>query len=199
MRLYKNVTRATSVAWILGATSALLGAVSLAHAFSMDKTSSMKDYCQSFVGADAVQMWGYLPDAPSHQYCEDIPQTGPAILTFDLLTPGLREAPIEARIVRAPLRPIDEDTDLGPITVAFIDAKIYPKGVITLVHDFAQSGLYIALVTTIDPTTGERKAARFSFTVGQTLYSYAPVALGAVFIAGLVFAYWKHGAPQLRA
>lgn len=177
---------------------ALCCASSAAHAVSMDKSSSMRDYCQSFLGADAVQMWGYLPDAPSHQYCEEIPATGPAILTFDLLAPVLREVPIEVRIVRASLKPIDEDADLAPVTVAHVAARTYAGGVITVSHDFAESGLYIALVTSVDPTTGERKTARFSFNVGRSFLTNLPILLGAVFIAGVVAVYWRHTGPQAK-
>lgn len=171
---------------------ALCMATPAARAISMDKTSSMRDYCQAFLGADAVQMWGYLPDAPSHQYCEEIPAAGPAILTFDLLTPALRELPIEVRIVRAPITPINDDTDLAPIAVAHLDARLYPAGVITVSHDFTESGVYLALVTSLEPSTGERKTARFSFNVGRSWVSFLPILLGAVFIAGLVAAYWRH-------
>lgn len=182
---------------VCAALVVLLAAAPAALATSMDKTSSMKDYCAAGIGADAVQMWAYLVNAPRHQYCEEIPAAGRIILTFDLLADRLRELPIEARIIRAPLTPLDEETDLEPLTVASVAPQAYPRGALMVEHDFKESGLYIALVTATEPT-GERKTARFNFTVGPTLYSYLPIVLGAALIAGLVVVYWRHGATRAR-
>ncbi|MGE0195560.1 MAG: hypothetical protein AB7P48_08045, partial [Methylocystis sp.] len=82
-------------------------------------------------------------------------------------------------------------------TVAYVEAKTYPRGALTLEREFAEDGAYVALVTVTEPT-GERKTARFAFTVGATLWSYVPVALGATLIFGALFVYWRHS-PKKRA
>jgi hypothetical protein len=162
-----------------------------ARAVSMDKTSSMKDSCEAALGADIVQMAGYLPDVSREKYCDAFPSSGRIILSFDLATPRLRELPIEVRILRAG----DDASDLSSRTVAHIEPRTYPRGALTLEREFSEDGAYVALITAIEPT-GERKTARFAFTVGSTLWSYAPVALGAMLIFGALYVYWRHSSKK---
>lgn len=174
---------------------ALLTATAPAGAVSMDKSSSTKDRCEIMLGGDAIQIGGYLPDVSRDRYCADFPATGRVILSFDLVAPRLRDLPIEVRIIRDPLTPLAEDADLDPLTVAYLAPRAYPSGTFTLDHVFRESGHYIGLVTIVE-ATGERRSARFAFSVGQTLLSFAPMLLGGALIAGLLFVYWRHSASK---
>lgn len=191
------MTTKHSLACMLASAVVLAATATPARAVSMDKTSSVKDYCEATLGADIIQMAGYLPDVSRERYCDAFPSSGRIIFSFDLTTPRLRDLPIELRIIRAGA---DDSSNLSSRTVAYVEPKTYPRGALTLEREFAEDGSYLALVTAIEPT-GERKTARFAFTVGATLWSYAPVALGATLILGALFVYWRHSPkkPALQA
>jgi hypothetical protein len=161
----------------------------------MDKSSSAKDDCAVTIGADVIQIAGYQPDLSRDKYCEEFPATGRVILSFDLVAPRLRDLPIEIRIVRDPLALLDETADLEPLTEAYLAPRTYKSGTFTLDHSFKDSGHFIGLVTVIEPA-GERKIARFEFSVGQTFFNFVPMILGGALVAGLLFVYWRHGARR---
>jgi len=186
MEMKHSPARMIASALILAAFAPPAGAV------SMDKTSSMKDSCEAALGADTVQMAGYLPDVSREKYCDWFPSSGRIILSFDLATPRLRELPIELRIVRAGA----EDVDDPSRDIAHVEPRTYPSGALTLEREITEDGAYVALVAAIEPT-GERKTARFAFTVGSTLRSYAPIALGAALILGALIVYWRHSPKKI--
>ncbi|HEY8213399.1 MAG TPA: hypothetical protein VIG36_04620 [Methylocystis sp.] len=187
MKMKHSLARMIASALILAAFAMPAGAV------SMDKTSSMKDSCEAALGADIVQMAGYLPDVSREKYCDSFPSSGRIILSFDLATSRLRELPIELRIVRA--GPGERD-DSSSRDIAHVEPRLYPRGALTLEREITEDGAYVALVTAIEPN-GERKTARFAFTVGSTLWSYAPVALGAALILGALVVYWRHSPKKI--
>lgn len=165
-----------------------------ACAVSMDKSSSAKDVCTLFLGADEIQFAGYQPDFSRDKYCDDFPSAGRIIFSFDFVTPALREAAVELRILRgAP--PPGEETGPSQQTEVFLPPKVYQNGVFTFEHDFKESGAFTGVVTAT-LAGGERKSARFGFTVGRSLYSYLPLVLGGVLIAGALFVYWRHGGAR---
>lgn len=187
----------TRIAWLvaLGAFLAATLAAAPARAVSMDKSSSAKDFCTLRLGSDEIQFAADQPDFSHDKYCEEFPSAGRIIFAFDLVAPGLRDTPIELRILRDPLTPLDEAAELSSLTVAHLPPKVYKTGTFTFEHDFEANGRFIGLVTAIS-ATGERRSAQFKFTVGRTLFSYVPIALGGALILGLLFVYWKHGARR---
>lgn len=125
------------------------------------------------------------------RFCDEFPAPGRIILTVDLVAERLRAFPIEVRVVREPGGTLSETDDLAPLTVAFMPAQTYPGGAVVIDHEYAESGRYAAFLTVSEPS-GLRRTTRFAFVVGSAFRFFAPAMLGGVFLAGLVFAYWRH-------
>jgi len=184
--------------WMMAAATGLLvffAACPAAQAISMDKGSTIRDQCELSIGPDLISVVAYMPDRSRDRFCDEFPAPGRIILTVDLIAERLRELPIEARIVREPGGALDETDDLAPLTVALVPARTYPGGAVVIDHDFAESGHYAAFLTVMEPS-GARRTTRFAFVVGGTLTFFAPAILGAVFLAGLVYAYWLHSGDR---
>ena len=77
-------------------------------------------------------------------YCRDIPKTGKATLTFDLISNVLRRIPVAVRVVEASGRGNLE-------TVLYIPQQVYPSGVVRAETDFAKAGKYKAVVEVEEP------------------------------------------------
>ncbi|HET6378058.1 MAG TPA: hypothetical protein VFG05_07095 [Methylocella sp.] len=160
-----------------------------ALAVSMDKSSQTKE-CAVLVRGGTIQISGYQPDSLD-KYCESFPSTGKAIFAFDFSTPDMRDLPVELRIIKDPMIPLSSDTDLGPLTVAYMAQAVHKSGTFTFEHDFPESGHFIALLTVTEPG-GEKKTAEFKFSVGKTFLGLYPLILGGILIAGVLFFYWRH-------
>ena len=109
----------------------------------------------------------------------------------DLVAERLRAFPIEVLVVCEPGGALSETDNLAPLTVAFMPAQTYPGGAVVIDHEYAESGRYAAFLTVSEPS-GLRRTTRFAFVVGSAFSFFAPAMLGGVFLAGLVFAYWRH-------
>lgn len=72
-------------------------------------------------------------------YCRDIPRTGKATLTFDLISDALRKIPVAVRVVEA-------SESSNPETVLYIPQQVYPSGVVRAETEFAKAGKYQAVV-----------------------------------------------------
>ena len=163
-----------------------------AGAISMDKSSTIREQCEIEIGPDPIGVVSYMPDRSRDRFCSDFPATGRIVLTIDLVATRLRALPIEVRLVREPKGPLDEADDLAPLTVATLPPRVYPGGSVVVEHVFDAPGNYAAFITAVEPS-GTRRTTRFGFTVGGSLLYYTPALLGAVFLAGLVAVYWRHG------
>jgi hypothetical protein len=176
---------------LFGTSLLLLSAgLSPVLAVSMDKSSSTKE-CAVMIGADAVQISAYQPDVSQDKYCEELPSTGKTIFVFDLSAPSMRDLPVEIRIVKDPMIPISASADLATLTEAYVAPKIYKNGTISVEHEFEESGHFIALVS-LTEENGEKKTARFKFSVGRTFLHFGPLILGGVVIGAALFFYWRH-------
>lgn len=170
----------------------LIAGVSPALAVSMDKSSQTKE-CAVLLGTDTVQISGYEPEVSQDKYCETFPSTGKIILVFDLAALRMRDLPVEVRIVKDPLIPLSESTDLGPLTEAYLAPAVHKNGTFSLEHGFAQSGHFIALIT-VTEASGEKRTAQFKFSAGKTLLDFAPLMLGGLVIGAALFFYWRQSA-----
>lgn len=72
-------------------------------------------------------------------YCRDIPKTGKATLTFDLISDALRRIPVAVRVVEGSERE-------GGTTVLYIPQQVYPSGVVRAETEFARAGKYRAVI-----------------------------------------------------
>ncbi|HWQ70191.1 MAG TPA: hypothetical protein VN494_09645 [Patescibacteria group bacterium] len=82
-------------------------------------------------------------------YCRDIPRTGKATLTFDLISDALRRTPVAVRVVEASERE-------GAQTVLYIPQQVYPSGVVKAETDFGKAGNYKAVLEVEEPVAGLR-------------------------------------------
>ena len=82
-------------------------------------------------------------------YCRDIPRTGKATLTFDLISDALRKIPVAVRVVEA-----SERSDSG--TVLYIPQQVYPSGVVRAETEFPKAGKYRAIVEVEEHAGGSR-------------------------------------------
>ena len=88
-------------------------------------------------------------------YCRDIPKTGKATLTFDLISDVLRRVPVAVRVVEASERGNSE-------TVLYIPQQVYPSGVVKAETDFPKAGKYKAIVELPEHTGGAAEAESHS-------------------------------------
>lgn len=158
----------------------------------------MGNMCMVMFGYDMIHITAYQPGKSRDSYCEQFPSTGKTILVFDLANPSFRDLPLEVRIIRDPLVPLAADADLDSLTEIHIPARAYRTGTFNFEHDFKSNGHYIGLVT-LTKANGEKETQQFKFMVGETLWSYVPQILGAVLIALMVAAYWRHSHPRPKA
>ena len=158
---------------------------------------SMGNMCMVMFGYDMIHITSYLAGQSRNEYCEEIPQVGHVIMVFDIENPKFRDMPIEIRVIRDPLTPITEKTDLEPLTEAHFPATMYKKGTFTFEHDYPQRGHYIVMVT-LTKENGEKEMQTLKFQVGETLWSWLPFVLGGVLIAMMLGAYWKHSHSSQR-
>ena len=169
-----------------------------AQAISMDKSSTIRDQCEISIGPDLIGVVAYMPDRSRDRFCGDFPATGRIILTIDLIAERLRELPIDVRLVREPGgKPLSEEDDLSPFTIAWFAPRLYPGGAVAVEHVFEEAGDYAAFIT-VTEASGTRRTARFPFRVGGWLQFYATAMLAGVFLSGAVFAYWQYSAGGTR-
>ncbi|HXY57176.1 MAG TPA: hypothetical protein VEH76_01215 [Methylocystis sp.] len=175
----------------------VLAAGSAARAAGGDgpEAMSMGNMCMVMFGYDMIHITSYLPGQSRSEYCEEIPQVGRVIMVFDIENPKFRDLPIDIRIIRDPLTPITEKTDIEALTEVHFPATMYKKGTFTFEHDYQQRGHYIGMVT-LTKDNGEKDTQIFKFSVGETLWGWLPYILGAILIALVLAAYWKHSHPS---
>jgi hypothetical protein len=155
---------------------------------------SMGNMCMVMFGYDMIHITSYLPGQSRSEYCEEIPSTGNVIMVFDIENPKFRDMPIEIRIIRDPLTPVDLSSNLDSVTEVHFPAKLYKTGTLSFEHEYSHNGHYMGLVT-LTKDNGERETQVFKFSVGATLMQWVPFILGGVLIGLMVLAYWKHSHP----
>ena len=115
------------------------------------------DPCIERAGVYLVHFSAYQPqEYATEEFCRSVPQTGSAILVFDLIDPELRKKSTAVRI-------IEETNTAEPRLLLDIQARIYPSGVVNAEVNFDTPGQYTALMT-VDGVDG---AARFPIRVAS--------------------------------
>jgi len=118
-----------------------------------------QDKCKLTLGRYQMHFAGYQLDAQRSEFCEDIPHIAETIIVLDAVDEVLRDMPIEVIIARRGAGVIE------PGAVEFsLPPQVYPKGTLTLRHNFKEAGDYVGLVY-----AGEKREhqAMFPFSVGK--------------------------------
>ena len=124
----------------------------------------------------------YQPRASGHkQFCEDLPLASESVFVMEYQHDALKGMPIDFRIIRdvtgkgrfARMEDVEEIDDLDSATVFYQEAVIEPD-VFTVMHEFAEEGEFIGIVSATQPDTSKVYAAVFPFEVGFTGIGYWP-------------------------
>jgi hypothetical protein len=118
-------------------------------------------------------------------YCRDIPRTGKATLTFDLISDALRKIPVAVRVVEVSAREGAE-----PV-VLYVPQQVYPSGVVKAEADFGKAGQYKAVLE-VEEKGGSRVYAAMledshthSGTAEEEAYHVHDAAFSFPFTVGL--------------
>ena len=164
------------------------------------------DVCYIEFGFYSAHFKIYQPQQSRYrEYCEDIPDVAESVFVMEYLHDSLREVPLDFRIVRD----VEErgrfvswddlkDIDLDAITVFHQPSIRKQDGVYSVLHDFAEGGDHIGIVTTVHPTEDITYHAVFPFRVGGFKWGSIPWFIG-IFIL-LILNYWlmNGGYKRLR-
>ncbi len=125
----------------------------------------------------------YQPLIDGHkEYCEDLPNATQSVFVMEYLHDGLSKASVDFRIIRdvtgkgrfARWEDVAALDDLDSATV-FYQAPAIEPDVLTVIHNFAEEGDYIGIVTANVDGNEQVYRAVFPFEVGFTGLGYWPV------------------------
>jgi len=174
--------------------------------------------CVAPIGPSFLQFTAYQAREPRARYCKEIPEVGLATIVIDQPDAELREMTTDVRIIKdigagagaAGTNELSSDAVLAPealdpITEQHVPPKLYPTGIIELVHQFTSPGQYHALVT-VRNDHGQVYVSEFSFHVGHSghaaLLLWGGAATASIGLALLLAWYsgafgrfWSRGRP----
>jgi hypothetical protein len=146
-------------------TLATVGLVAQAHAHG--DVGSNQGQCLMKIGPDTMSFTGYQPLKSREQFCDDIPDAGPTIITLDAQQDELRDMNLEMRVLRD-VGQKDDSENLEANTEYFSPPKKYKTGTLTFDHNFVNEGKYIGIVKAKSDDGSKEYVARFPFSVGLT-------------------------------
>lgn len=171
----------------------LLADVARAHGGVVEED----DLCVIKVSFLSAHFKIYQPGVSGHkQFCEDLPVAAESVFIMEYQHDSLSSMPIDFRIIRdvtgkgrfARMEDVEAIDDLDAATVFFQPAQLEPD-VYTVVHQFAQEGDFIGIVTAQHSDSGKIYAAVFPFEVGFTGLGYWPFFVALVIAIQLQFLY----------
>jgi len=148
----------------------------------------------------------YQPDVSGHkQFCEDLPVAAESIFVMEYQHDSLASMPIDFRIIRditgkgrfARMEDVESIADLAAATVFYQEARLEPD-VYTVLHEFAEEGEFIGIVTATHPENGTAYAAVFPFEVGFTGLGYWPFFIALLLAIQLQYLYMSGRLQRLR-
>jgi hypothetical protein len=161
-----------------GGAIGLLLSVASSVAFAHGGLSMDQDKCKLTVGRYLMHFAGYQEDAQRSEFCEDIPHKGKTVIVLDFVDAALRDLPVEVVIVRQTGGGVPHEQ----LPVVYrLPPKAYPRGTLTLTHDFADDGDYVGLVYVGD---NRQQQSVFPFAVGRN--DWPKWIAGIVVLAGLL-------------
>ena len=182
----------------------LLSCVWLQSAHAHGGVSLEDDLCVLALGSYRMHFTGYQPETSgAREFCEDIPETGTAVIVLDAIDDALRSIPLEVRILRdaqdlgndAKVEELGDAAAIEAATVARLEPAVHATGSSTLQYVFPEAGRFIGLVRA-QPAVGGEVVAVFPFTVGggsSQWWIYGVVVLFALLVATALFAWANRG------
>lgn len=152
-----------------------------------------EDQCIIKFGFYKAHFTIYQPQTrEDEEFCEDLPDTGPAIFVMNYLHDSLRKVPVDFRIIRdftglgrfAKWNDLEQAGNLEEYTVYYLPPTIHSNGELKAEHSF-KSGDYIGIVTAKHPSNAKVYRAVFPFQVGNNRIFYGLVALICLGLAWL--------------
>ena len=165
--------------FLVAMTVATVGWVAQAHAHG--DVGSNQGQCLMKIGPDTMTFTGYQPLKSREQFCDDIPDAGPTIITLDAQQDELRDMNLEMRVVKD-VGQKDPSENVETNTEYYSAPKKYRTGTLTFEHNFPVQGKFIGVVTAKSDDGSKEYKAVFPFAVGLTQTKDITIA---VFFAGL--------------
>lgn len=165
--------------FLVAMTVATVGWAAQAHAHG--DVGSNQGQCLMKIGPDTMTFTGYQPLKSREQFCDDIPDAGPTIITLDAQQDELRDMNLEMRVVKD-VGQKDPSENAESNTEYYSAPKKYRTGTLTFEHNFPVEGKFIGVVTAKSDDGSKEYKAVFPFAVGLTQTKNITIA---VFFAGL--------------
>ena len=171
--------------------SLLLGAEVRAHGGVVEE----EDLCVIKVNYLRGHFKIYQPLLDGHkEYCEDLPNATESIFVMEYLHDSLASAAVDFRIIHdvtgkgrfARWEDVADINDLDAATVFYREPVVDPD-VLTVLHDFAEEGDYIGIVTASINGDEQIYRAVFPFEVGFTGFGYWPLFAALVIALQIQF------------
>lgn len=169
----------------------LVGAETRAHGGVVEE----EDLCVIRISYLKAHFKIYQPLTAGHEeYCEDLPAATESVFVMEYLHDELGRVPVDFRIIRdvtgkgrfARFEDVAAIEDLDAVTVMYQPPVIEPD-VFTVLHDFAEKGDYIGVVTATPDTGSRSHIAVFPFEVGYTGFGYWPLIVGGLILLQLQY------------
>lgn len=155
------------------------------------------DLCVINIGYLKAHFKIFVPQETGHaEYCEDIPVRGESVFVMEYQHDGLSTAEIDFRIIRnvtgkgifARAEDVAAIDSLDDVTVHYAAPAVVPA-VYTLLHDFADNGEYIGIVSAAFDEGTASYSAVFPFEVGYTGLGIWPWVIAALVLLQINFWY----------
>ncbi|MGD9895934.1 MAG: hypothetical protein AB7T14_02485 [Candidatus Methylacidiphilaceae bacterium] len=123
-----------------------------------------------------VYVGGHMGMGDFKTYCQNVPTTGKMSLVLDLVTPQLRQIPLECNVTSSDGR-----------VVAHFPAQVYSSGVASLDLNLPDRGRYTVALTLVGKNGPDGKPLVFQFpiTVGMGVIWMGLAAGGLLIVAGV--------------
>jgi hypothetical protein len=175
------------IRFLVAASIATVGWVAQAQAHG--DVGSNQGQCLMKIGPDTMSFTGYQPAKSREQFCDDIPDAGPTIITLDAQQDELRDMNLEMRVLRD-VGQKDDSENMEANTEYFAPPKKYKTGTLTFDHNFAKEGKYIGIVKAKSDDGSKEYVARFPFAVGLTASKDVTIAVFFAGLAAVGFGLW---------
>ena len=199
-----TITEQPAASRILAVLLLLLSCLWVQSAHAHGGVSLEDDLCVLTLGGYRMHFTGYQPETSgAEEFCEDIPETGTAVIVLDAIDDALRSIPLELRILRdtqglgndARIEELGDAAAIEAATVARLEPAVHATGSSTLQYVFPEAGRFIGLVRA-QPAVGGEVVAVFPFAVGggsSQWWIYGVVVLLALLAATALFAWANRG------